>query len=213
MSVLFCCFSFNRLCITYYSHPSFRSHLMATSRAPEVDVVAALFLTLTWVTTALRCYVRGFMAKSFGIEDWFAILAQLLFTLTAIFVLEGISHSLGKHLIDISLQNLAPAMMYWFSTELAYTMTTGVLKLSIAFFLLRIATKKSHRIILYSIICLVALLTIAYFLFLVFQCKPVSYFWEQFGGETGICLAPAIVGDMTYTHSGVNAFCDVILAL
>lgn len=92
-------------------------------------------------------------------------------------------------------------------------MTTCVLKLSIAFFLLRIATKKLHRIILYAIICLVTVLTIAYFLFLVFQCTPVSYFWLQFGGETGSCVKPEVVGAMTYTHSAVNAFCDVILAL
>jgi hypothetical protein len=50
---------------------------MASNRVPEVDAVAALFLSLTWITSALRCYVRGFMAKSFGIEDWLAILAQV----------------------------------------------------------------------------------------------------------------------------------------
>ncbi|CZR63753.1 uncharacterized protein PAC_13650 [Phialocephala subalpina] len=188
---------------------------MATNRAPEVDAVAGLFLSLTWITTALRCYVKGFMAKSFGLEDWLAIVAQLCFTLTAILVLEGISHSMGMHLIEIELtapQNLQPAMMYWFAVELAYTTTTCFLKLSIALFLLRIATKSTHRILLYSIMTLASLLTIAYFLFLVFQCHPVSYFM-QFGGETGSCLAPEIVGAMTYTHSGVNAFCDVVLAL
>lgn len=50
---------------------------MATNRAPEVDAIAAVFLSLTWVTTALRCYVKGFMAKSFGLEDWLAIVAQV----------------------------------------------------------------------------------------------------------------------------------------
>ncbi|KAF8853880.1 hypothetical protein BDZ45DRAFT_597883, partial [Acephala macrosclerotiorum] len=189
---------------------------MATNRAPEVDAVAAVFLSLTWITTALRCYVKGFMAKSFGPEDWLAIVAQLCFTLTASLVLEGISHSMGMHLIEIELtapQNLQPAMMYWFAVELAYTVTTCFLKLSIALFLLRIATDKTYRIILYSIMTLVSLVTIAFFLFLVFQCKPVSYFWMQFGGETGSCLAPETVGAMTYMHSGVNAFCDVVLAL
>lgn len=104
-------------------------------------------------------------------------------------------------------------LKFWFGTELAYTMTTGTLKLSIAFFLLRIATKKSHRILLHSIIVLVSLLTIAYFLFLVFQCTPVSYFWLQFSGKTGKCLSPGLVGAMTYVHSGINAFSDVTLAL
>jgi hypothetical protein len=91
-------------------------------------------------------------------------------------------------------------------------MTTCILKLSIAVFLLRIATKKSHKIVLYCIIGLVIVYTITYFFFLTFQCKPVNYFWKQFSGELGSCLKPATVGAMTYTHSGVNAFADIVLA-
>ncbi len=102
---------------------------------------------------------------------------------------------------------------YWFSVELAYVLTTCVLKLSIAVFLLRIATRKAHRAILYTLITTVILLTIAYFFFLVFQCSPVNFFWLQFSGEVGSCLPAKVVGDMTYAHSAINASCDVILAL
>ncbi len=102
---------------------------------------------------------------------------------------------------------------YWFSVELAYVMTTCVLKLSIAVFLLRIATRRTHRAILYTVITVVILLTIGYFFFLVFQCSPVNFFWLQFSGEIGSCLPPAVVGDMTYAHSAINASGDVILAL
>lgn len=48
---------------------------MATNRAPQVEAVTALFLTLTWITALMRCYVRGVMAKTFGLEDWLAIIA------------------------------------------------------------------------------------------------------------------------------------------
>tara|TARA_R110002060_G_scaffold15924_7_gene22170 strand:- start:1497 stop:1838 length:342 start_codon:yes stop_codon:yes gene_type:complete len=85
--------------------------------------------------------------------------------------------------------------------------------MSIAVFLLRIAVKKSHRIILYMTMAGVMIFSIGYFLFLVFQCSPVDYFWNQFSAKPGSCLAPEIVGALTYAHSGLNAFADIVLAV
>ncbi|KAH7312050.1 hypothetical protein BKA65DRAFT_600920 [Rhexocercosporidium sp. MPI-PUGE-AT-0058] len=186
---------------------------MAANRAPEVYAVAAVFLSLTWITALLRCYVKAVVAKKFGLEDYLAILALLLFTSTGIFALQGITHSMGMHLAEIPLQNLTPSMMYWFSTELAYVLATCTLKMSIAVFLLRIAVKKSHRIILYTTSAGVMIFSIGYLLFLIFQCSPIDYFWDQFSGKLGTCLDPEIVGALTYAHSGLNAFADVVLAL
>lgn len=39
-----------------------------------------------------------------------ADIGQLFFTATAIFALEGISHSMGLHLAEVPPQNLVPAM-------------------------------------------------------------------------------------------------------
>jgi uncharacterized membrane protein YcgQ (UPF0703/DUF1980 family) len=97
--------------------------------------------------------------------------------------------------------------------ELAYVLTTCTLKMSIGFFLLRIANKRSHRWTLYITMSFVILLTIAYFLFLILQCSPVDYYWNVFAGEVGSCLPAATVGALTYTHSGVNAAADIILSL
>jgi hypothetical protein len=58
---------------------------------------------------------------------------------------------------------------------------------------------------------IVAVVTIGYFIFMVFQCSPVNYFWDQFA-ITGSCLPPRIVGAVTYTHSAVNAAADVVLS-
>jgi hypothetical protein len=53
--------------------------MVATSRAPEVETVGAIFLALTWISTGMRCYVKSFMTKSFAVEDWLAICAQVCF--------------------------------------------------------------------------------------------------------------------------------------
>jgi hypothetical protein len=48
---------------------------MLVNRGPEVAIVVWTFLTLTWVVVSLRCYVRAEMKKSFGADDWFAVIS------------------------------------------------------------------------------------------------------------------------------------------
>jgi len=45
------------------------------NRSPQVEAVAITFLALSWVAIILRCYVRFFMKKLFGIDDWFAVIS------------------------------------------------------------------------------------------------------------------------------------------
>lgn len=44
-----------------------------TSRGRMTAGVAILFMVTSWVTVLLRVYVRGFMSKSFGIDDYLAV--------------------------------------------------------------------------------------------------------------------------------------------
>lgn len=49
-------------------------------RRNEVLAVAALFFVLTWLTVSLRCYVRGVMMKTWGMDDYY-MLATLVGTI------------------------------------------------------------------------------------------------------------------------------------
>lgn len=39
----------------------------------EVFAVAILFFLLTWLTVGLRVYVRGYMLRTWGKDDWFML--------------------------------------------------------------------------------------------------------------------------------------------
>jgi hypothetical protein len=45
------------------------------NRGTLIAAVGILFLVLTWVAVSLRCYVRIFMIKSFGLDDWLSAAA------------------------------------------------------------------------------------------------------------------------------------------
>jgi hypothetical protein len=50
-------------------------------RGPQVNGVAGLFLALSTITIALRCYCRVVVVKSFGLDDWFAIIAWVFLSI------------------------------------------------------------------------------------------------------------------------------------
>lgn len=57
--------------------------LLAMGVMPDVDErpmftgVMVTFLVVCWVTTALRCYVKVFLVRSFRIEDHLALLSMV----------------------------------------------------------------------------------------------------------------------------------------
>lgn len=42
-------------------------------RGPELAVIVAVFLGLSSITVALRCYVRAHILRAFQVEDWLAV--------------------------------------------------------------------------------------------------------------------------------------------
>lgn len=44
------------------------------NRGPPLQVVCYVFGVLAFVVTLLRCYVRLYLVKSFGVDDYFMVL-------------------------------------------------------------------------------------------------------------------------------------------
>ncbi|KAK7224357.1 hypothetical protein V2G26_012360 [Clonostachys chloroleuca] len=49
------------------------------NRGPPLQVVCYVFGVLAFVVTLLRCYVRLYLVKSFGVDDYFMVLVLVLF--------------------------------------------------------------------------------------------------------------------------------------
>jgi len=58
---------------------------------------AVSFLVLTYISVALRTYVRAILTKSFQADDWLMLVAQFVFTLSCSFILAGVWEGIGRH--------------------------------------------------------------------------------------------------------------------
>jgi hypothetical protein len=103
--------------------------------------------------------------------------------------------------------------MYFWIGEILYTVTTVLLRLSIAVFLLRICVKRFHKYLIYGTMIMVIVYSMFYLLLAVFQCQPTSYFWNQYAGAEGTCINKSIFPDATFAHSAVSATADFVLGI
>jgi hypothetical protein len=96
-------------------------------RGPQVAAVGILFLTLAWIFTTLRCFVRISVIRLFRMDDWLAvatlvrviyscsefeelIIRQAIYTVYCTFVLAGARYGTGRHLVDVPQQDVVIAM-------------------------------------------------------------------------------------------------------
>ncbi|KAF1846134.1 uncharacterized protein K460DRAFT_417275 [Cucurbitaria berberidis CBS 394.84] len=182
-------------------------------RSGQVLSIAISFFVLTWVTVGLRCYVRIFMVKGFGIDDFTMVATLCFFTIYSVCQIAGAANGTGVRREKLSDASAQTALRFWFLCEVFYTLTTCMLKISVGFFLLRITIVPIHVWIIRIIMAVSAVLGVAYTSVVIFQCRPVSFWWDLNPNHTGTCLSSTLVMNFTFVVSGLNAFADWTFAL
>lgn len=120
----------------------------------------------------------------------------------------GIAHGTGKHRDQLTDRDAEIALRFWFFCEIFYTLSTSLLKVAIGFFLLRITINPIHVWIIRLIMLASVVLGVAYCCVCLFQCHPISYWWDLNPNHHGTCISASFVADTTYVVSALNAVAD-----
>jgi hypothetical protein len=95
-----------------------------------------------------------------------------------------------------------------------YIWASAVAKISIALALLRLTVKRAHRIILWGIIGTVITIGLMFWLVLLLDCHPISYFWNRVDPRnSGTCLSVQTLLDIAYLYSTLTIICDLALGI
>ncbi|KAI2630950.1 hypothetical protein GGR54DRAFT_178138 [Hypoxylon sp. NC1633] len=183
-------------------------------RGPQLALTIALFVGLSAVTVALRCYVRACILKAFKVEDGLAVATMMSFILYCTIAMLSISHGAGKHLEDVPLENIPKVLQMRWAAELAYVVTSLFLKFTVGVFLLRICLQAWQKAVIYVVLAVCLIYHLFYAFIAAFQCQPVAYFWYKYTGEiSGKCWSNDLIIGSTYTAAGINAIADWVLGL
>ncbi|KAH6682206.1 hypothetical protein F5X68DRAFT_242835 [Plectosphaerella plurivora] len=181
------------------------------NRGPELLGVNVAFLAAALVSILLRCYVRVFMVKAFGVDDWLMIVAAVFFVLYASFSTAGTRYGTGRHHDDLEDEDIKTAMMCWWFCFLWYCLAMIASKISIGWFLLRVTTSKIHIWIIYIAMASTALSGIVFFFVTMFQCSPIPFFWDK--DLPGKCVDIEVIIGLAVLYSVFSVISDFIFAI
>ncbi|KAI1661266.1 hypothetical protein F4813DRAFT_385800 [Daldinia decipiens] len=164
------------------------------------------------IVVVLRVYGRV-RSRQFGWDDGLACVA-MLFSIAE----TGVSYMgmrtayLGVHVYDIPMTADVSLGMYWnYVLQILYNPILALVKCSVLTFLLRIGGQKRQvRYAIHALNMFTLGLMIAIFVTAVFQCSPISYFWERITNPTmqGKCIDTGI---FYVTTAALTIFTDVLV--
>lgn len=201
------------------------------NRGPVLSAVAIFLVTMATVSFTLRAYVRARMVRAFGVDDWFMLLATIMFILFVTCVNVGVHYGTGRHYADLELADFENAMQvssprphdlafdaadrtspqFWYYCYIWYCWTMIFSKISIGIFLLRIIVERVQVWFIYGALAINVMTGLVFFFVTTLQCHPVSYFWHK--EQPGTCIPIGIIIALTYLYSSLNIICDFTFAL
>ena len=157
------------------------------------------------------------------------IIKQGVYTLYCSFIIASAKNGMGRHLVDLSEEEIVISMkvnsskpngglcesyvtniIQWFyCSEITYALTTCLIKVYIGIFLGQICFERSQIIVIWTVCVAFSTFSTYYIFLLIFQCHPISYFWIRFiPGSPGSCISSKLIVDSTYTHGVLSAIVD-----
>ncbi|KAI1507882.1 hypothetical protein Ptr86124_013136 [Pyrenophora tritici-repentis] len=207
--------------------------LIAYSNAHNLIAEAATLCTIAVLTVILRCYARAVVIKSFGYNDWTMILASVMAIATLVCILLQVPLGLGKYtsVIQMDPVKYQHLLKIRYAHQIICNAAVTIVKISVAFFLLRFATVRAYRVFLYGLnvfllafmlACTGTLVRPAHFDFIsnpIWACLPIEASWNfslrppPLGNGTARCFSKRTFGDIALFNAMINCLTDFLLAL
>lgn len=119
----------------------------------------------------------------------------------------GLRYGTGLHYDELDPDRAEIALLYWFLCEVWYVFASGLGKIAVGVFLLRICVKPWHKWVIKLLNAGTVVFCTFYFIIFVIQCHPVKSFWTETPASEN-CNDPHIITYATYAASAVNSAAD-----
>ncbi|KAJ5758397.1 P-type ATPase [Penicillium odoratum] len=184
-------------------------------RSLAIFTVSMVMLILSAIAVTLRIFVRVRIVQAFGWDDTLMVCALAFFAAFAVSCIIGSMNGIGHQMKDFtSTEIYKRAMLLWWLCQIFYVFASAFAKISIAVALLRLSVTKLHRVILWTIIGTAIAIGLMFWLVLLFDCTPVSYFWGRVDtAATGTCLSVDVLLAIAYLYSSLTILCDFSLGI
>ncbi|KAK7990463.1 hypothetical protein PG990_014743 [Apiospora arundinis] len=183
------------------------------NRGPEILAVTGTLVGVTLCIVLLRLWVRLRLVRQLGWDDFFVVAAMVLLFAEMMIIIPEVHYGAGRHFQYIQPpENVAVGLHLNFATQPMCLVALMLTKVSVGVFLLRLAPTRNYRVLIHAIVAFTVLSSTAGFLTVFFQCRPISFNWDNTtpGGQ---CIPARNLKIATYFNSILSAATDLIFAL
>ncbi|KEQ74801.1 hypothetical protein M436DRAFT_23581, partial [Aureobasidium namibiae CBS 147.97] len=164
---------------------------------------AYAFIPITSVALSLRLYVRISIVKGFGLDDVCLIIAQAMVVIEKIYTVSLCAVWNVEQLAKMLQSSVMFTMFYCFSLVF--------LKISLAFFYLRIVIQRWQRWVIFMTVTVFTLYGLAYAFIYLFRCG-LNVNDQLISRAEGKCIPDHTLLVMTYVFGSVDTLTDFIYA-
>ncbi|KAJ5143930.1 uncharacterized protein N7515_002717 [Penicillium bovifimosum] len=179
-------------------------------QGPKIIIATAITTSAALIAVLARFYVRIFLIRNVGWDDYAMGLTMLLSACGFAIIVPEVKYGAGRHQAYVQ-ETAVEAMRLNFATQCIYMWAIGLAKVSIGLFLVRFASRKVYKNFIWSIIVVVALYTTICFLTLIFQCKDIRSNWDT--SIQSKCFKPKQILTLSYANTALNIVSDLIFAI
>ncbi|PMD25802.1 hypothetical protein NA56DRAFT_529236, partial [Hyaloscypha hepaticicola] len=182
------------------------------TNVPSILAINGFFCGVALIVVLARIYVRSVMLKTFGTDDYLITGAMLCGVGVLVIFIGETRHGIGMHTKDITYPELIKMLHWQFFHSLTVTLGISLIKLSVAFFLLRLVPGKVYKWFLYGMIAFLVAFTLSSEGTILFSCVPIRASWDRAGEPTAKCFSNNTFTDIGLFNSIVNILTDVLFA-
>ncbi|KAL3478150.1 hypothetical protein BJX99DRAFT_269361 [Aspergillus californicus] len=169
------------------------------------------FIVFDSIIIALRIYVRAFMLRAWGTDDILMIIGAILNFGLSITTMVGSKYGIGKHALAMDPADTVPMLKCIWVTRILYTLSMGLVKMSLLWFYLRLDPRKYMRWAVFFVMFFNIALSLASFIGALAGCRPPSLFWTN---PTSADCMPVDQAQRFYEINGIlNIVTDILTYL
>ncbi|KAK5122677.1 hypothetical protein LTR85_003940 [Meristemomyces frigidus] len=185
------------------------------SNVPEIVGVTGAFCGAALITVVLRLCVRTSMLGFIGADDWAMLAAMVMAIGTFVCFIFETNYGIGRHTSCASLKQEEVVLKWQFYQSLWVMLGVVLVKISIAFFLMRLAPKVSWKRCLWGTITFLVCFALSCAGTLMFNCVPVSAAWNIALKEapSTTCFSLQTFINIGLFNSIVNICTDLLFAV
>ncbi|CAG9941066.1 unnamed protein product [Clonostachys rosea f. rosea IK726] len=149
-----------------------------------VGTVAGLFVMLRFGYKLMISNV------ALAMDDWLTLATMIVVIPNLIITINGtIPNGLGRDIWTLTPDQITTVIRFFFTTAVLYFALTTLVKLLFLSFYLKVFPTRVVQQILWGTFAITALWGVGFVFLTIFQCQPISYFWQKWDGlHDGTCL-------------------------